>query len=79
MALFISQKDDRTELQKQIAAELQRKDRENSKIVDRPDGVKDSQYVKGTKTTSNSAWIWLVVAVLLVGVIIWLTVISRSR
>ena len=79
MALFISQKDDRTELQKQIAAELQRKARENSKIVDRPDGVKDSQYIKGTKATTNSAWIWLVVAVLIIVAIIWLTVVSRSR
>jgi hypothetical protein len=80
MALFIRQDDERSELQKQVAAELQRKARDNSlKHSERPDGVDDSQYIKGTKSTSNSAWIWIVSFVVVVAIMIWLTVVSMSR
>jgi hypothetical protein len=80
MALFIRQDDERSELQKQVAAELQRKARDNSlKAAERPDGVEDSQYIKSLKKTSNMAWIWIVIFVIIVGLIIWLTVISMSR
>ena len=79
MALFISQNDERSELQKQLAAELQRKASEKSKLADRPDGVEDSQYIKGTKQTTSLAWAWAVIAAVTVGLIIWLTVISLSR
>lgn len=79
MALFISQDDERSELQKQIATELQRKARDNSLKVDRPDGVDDSQYVKGTKKTTSLAWIWVIIFVIFIGIIIWLTVLSLSR
>ena len=79
MALFIRQNDERSELQKQIAAELQRKASENSKQTDVPDGVDDSQYIKGTKTTTSLAWVWVVIVVIATGIIIWLTVISQSR
>jgi hypothetical protein len=76
MALFISQDDERSELQKQIATELQRKARDNSLKVDRPDGVDDSQYVKGTKKTTKLAWVWILFFVIIIGIIIWLTVIG---
>ncbi len=79
MALFIRQDDERSELQQRIAAELQQKVKDNSKLADRPDGVDDSQYIKGTKTTTSIAWVWVIMAVIIVGVIIWLTVISMSR
>ncbi len=79
MALFIRQDDERSELQQRIAAELQQKAKDNSKLADRPDGVDDSQYIKGTKTTTSIAWVWVIMAVIIVGVIIWLTVISMSR
>lgn len=79
MALFIRQNDERTELQKRLVAELQQKAKEKSKLVDRPDGVDDSQYVKDMKTTTSLAWAWVILFIIVVGVIIWLTVISMSR
>ena len=79
MALFIRQDDERSELQKQVAAELQRKARDNALKADRPDGVKDSQYIKGTKNTTSLAWVWIVIFVIFVGLAIWLTVLSSTR
>jgi len=79
MALFIRQNDERTELQKRLVAELQQKAKDKSKLVDRPDGVDDSQYVKDMKTTTSLAWVWVILFIIVVGVIIWLTVLSMSR
>ena len=79
MALFIRQDDERSELQQRIAAELQQKAKDNSKLADRPDGVDDSQYIKGTKTTTSLAWVWVIITIIFVGIIIWLTLISMSR
>lgn len=79
MSLFISQNDDRSELQKRIAAELQRKAKETSKLSDRPDGVDDSRYIQGTKSTSSLAWAWILILFVTVVIIIWLTVLSMSR
>ncbi len=80
MALFIRQDDERSELQKQVAAELQRKARDNSlKASERPDGVDDSQYIKGMKKTTSLAWVWIIILVVIVGVIIWLTVLTLAR
>jgi len=79
MGLFISQKDERSELQQRIAAELHQKAKQTSQLADRPDGVDDSQYIKGTKTTTSLAWVWVVIGVIFAGIIIWLTVLSLSR
>jgi len=80
MALFIRQDDERSELQKQVAAELQRKARDNSlKAAERPDGVDDSQYVTSLKKTTSLAWVWVTIFVIFIAVIIWLTVISMTR
>jgi len=79
MALFIKQNDERSELQKQLAAELQRRVKETSRLADRPDGVDDSQYIKGTKATTSLAWVWAIIIVIAAGVIIWLTVLSMAR
>ena len=79
MALFIRQDDERSELQKQIAAELQRKSIEKSKLIERPDGVEDSQYVKGSSVSSKYSWVWVVFIIVVAVAIIWLTVSSMSR
>ena len=79
MGLFIRQNDERSELQQRIAAELQQKAKQSSQLADRPDGVDDSQYIKGTKVTTSLAWVWVVIGVIFVGIIIWLTVLSLSR
>jgi len=79
MALFVNQNDQRTELQKKIAAELQAKAVDRSRLVDRPDGVDDSQYIEGTKKTTSLAWAWAIIIIAVLGIIVWLTVLSITR
>ncbi len=71
MALLQKQNDTRTELQKRIAADLQAKAR-RPKPGDLPDGVDDSQYIKGTKQTTSLAGVWIVIVIAAVAVLIWL-------
>lgn len=61
MGLFIRQDDNRSELQRRIAAELSEKARKRAELENqpRPDGVEDSAYVKDTQKTSPHAWIWI--------------------
>ena len=79
MALFVNQKDERTELQKRIAAELAEKAKKKSLEADaeRPDGVADSAYLEGTKRTTSLAWAWILIIVVAVAILIWLVVASR--
>lgn len=79
MALFIRQNENRTELQNKLAAELQEKAREKAKQAEMPDGVDDSQYIKGTKKTTNLAWAWLLLFIASVIIIIWLMLNNVSR
>lgn len=76
MALFMNQQNDRSELQKRIAAELAEKAKKKSlePSSDRPDGVTDSAYLEQTKTTTSLAWIWVLIIIAAIGVIIWLVV-----
>lgn len=74
MGLFVRQDENRTELQQRIAAELQERARKKAKQADLPDGVEDSQYIKGTKQTTSLAWAWGVVAVLAVAAVVLLVV-----
>jgi hypothetical protein len=60
MALFIRQDDQRSEIQTRIAKELQEKARNKAREDELPDGVNDSAFIKGTKQTARSAWIWIV-------------------
>lgn len=64
MALFMNQNNERSELQKRIAAELSEKAKKRDELEkhDRPDGVTDSNYLKDTKTTSNLMWVWMFIA-----------------
>lgn len=79
MALFIRQNENRTELQNKLAAELQEKAREKAKQAEMPDGVDDSQYIKGTKKTTSLAWAWLLLFIASVIIIIWLMLNNVSR
>lgn len=78
MALFMNQQNERTELQKRIAAELAEKAKKKSLETDhdRPDGVSDSAYLEKTKTTTSLAWAWILIIVAAFAVAIWLVVIS---
>lgn len=79
MALFLKQDDQRSELQKRIAAELNRKAGEKHKITKSPDGVDDSQFVKNTASMNKAAWIWVSIILAVLIFIIWLTVTSTPR
>jgi hypothetical protein len=76
MALFMNQQNERTELQKRIAAELAEKAKKKSLDADRdrPDGVTDSAYLEKTKTTTSLAWVWILIIVAAIGVALWLVV-----
>jgi Flp pilus assembly protein TadB len=76
MALFMNQQNERTELQKRIAAELAEKAKKKSLDADRdrPDGVTDSAYLEKTKTTTSLAWAWILIIVAAIGVALWLVV-----
>lgn len=76
MALFMNQQNERTELQKRIAAELAEKAKKKSLETDsdRPDGVSDSTYLEKTKTTTSLAWVWILIIIAAIGIALWLVV-----
>ena len=72
MALFIRQNEDRSKLQERLAAELREKAKARADAgPDRPDGVTDSSYLKDTKTTTSLAWVWVVVAIIALGLFVF--------
>jgi type VI protein secretion system component VasF len=79
MALFIRQSEERSKLQERLAAELQERAKQRAALNDRPDGVSDSQYLKGTKQTTSLAWVWILIALAAVVIVIWLTIVSMTR
>ncbi len=76
MALFMNQQNERSELQKRIAAELAEKAKKKSLDAERerPDGITDSAYLEKTKTTTSLAWLWALIAVAFIAALIWLVV-----
>lgn len=79
MSLFIRQENERTELQKRIAAELAEKAKKKGEVQphDIPDGVDDSAYIQGTKKTTSLAWVWVLIAIAVFALLIWLVVATR--
>jgi len=78
VALFIRQDDNKSELQQRLAAELQERARQKAAGAKLPDGVDDSQYILGTKPTTSLAWVWAVLTIVVVGLVIWLTILSSA-
>ena len=78
MAIFVRQDENRSELQQRIATELRERTKQNVSSGDLPDGVDDSQYMKGTKQTSSLGWLWIIIGLAAVGVIFWLAIISTK-
>jgi hypothetical protein len=76
MALYVRQNENRSKLQERVAAELQEKAKSAQVDTSRPDGVDDSQYLQGTKQTSNLAWVWVVIVLMAIGAVIFLVVSS---
>jgi hypothetical protein len=79
MALFIRQNEDRSKLQERVAAELQERAKQRALQVERPDGVEDSEYIKGTKQTTSLAWVWIVIVILAIAAFLWLTILNTTR
>lgn len=81
MGLFVQQNSNRTKLQERLAAELNEKAKQKAKIedVDLPDGVDDSRYIEGTKTTTSLAWVWVLIAVAAIGAALWFVFYFASR
>lgn len=74
MSLYLKQNETRSELQDRIAAELQAKAKKKALETERPDGVTDSAYIKGTKQTTSLAWVWVLIVAAIVGIAIWLLI-----
>lgn len=74
MALFVRQDENRTELQQRLATELQDRARKKAEEAELPDGVKDSQYIKGTKEGSKLLGVWVVIGILVVAVAIFVII-----
>jgi len=74
MALFVRQDENRTELQKRVATELQARAKKKAEEAELPDGVTDSQYIKGTKETTSLLGVWLAVAALAIGGVVFLII-----
>lgn len=79
MGRYLEQTDARSELQQRIAADLRAKAAAKAKregagdagYYEAPDGVDDSQYMKGTKTTTTLAPVWLLIFIAAIGVLIY--------
>lgn len=74
MALFVRQDENRSELQQRLATELQDRARKKAEEAELPDGVTDSQYIKGTKETTSLLWLWVLIGVLIVAAAIYIIV-----
>lgn len=76
MGLYIQKNETRSKLQERVTAELREKAaRTQEQMSDRPDGIEDSAYVKGTKKTTSLAGAWVVV--ILLAVVACIAVLSR--
>lgn len=79
MALFIGQKDERTDLQRRIAMELQEKMKTRELETKSPDLVEDSQYIKGTKKTTTLTFAWVIIVIAVVVIAIWLIMTGMAK
>ena len=70
MGQYQKQRDDRTNLQQKLDAELRAKAAARSKQDgERPDGVTDSAYVENTKQTTSLGWAWMAILIFVVVVV----------
>ncbi len=75
MSLYLKQQDTRSQLQERLAKELQERAKTKAN-PETPDGVDDSQFIKGTKQTSSLAWVWVVIALFAIGLVVWIILAS---
>ena len=80
MALFIRQDEERSELQKRLATELQEKARKNAEEKNRQiDGVEDSSYIENLKKPASKSILTVLLIVGIILFIIGLTILNSSR
>lgn len=80
MGIIVNQQDNRTELQKKIAAELADKAKKKKAREDElPDGVEDSAYIENTQHTGKLAWVWILLVVVLVIAAVVFFMISSNK
>lgn len=86
MGRYLEQTEARSELQQRIAADLRAKAAAKAKqegagdagYYDAPDGIDDSQYIKGTKATTTLAPVWLIIFIAAVVIFISFVVIVNQ-
>ena len=79
MGLIVNQQDNRSELQKKVAAELAEKAKKKHEAThDLPDGVEDSAYMEGTKQTTSLAWVWLLIVIAAIVAFVWLFILQSA-
>ena len=75
MALFITQDSDRSELQKRLETELQEKLKKRAELENKtPDGVEDSAYMEGKKSTTSIAWVWFLLLGAFLLISLWIII-----
>lgn len=79
MGYIYDQKDMRTEVQQRVAADLIERAKKKSQPADLPDGVDDSAYLKGTKTTTSLMGVWLAIGIAAVVLLIVFIVIKLQH
>lgn len=79
MGQYLKQRDERSQLQQRLDAELRAKLATQSKAeAETPDGVDDSAYIEGTKQTTSLDWVWLLIFFAVIGVVgYFIYVVSR--
>lgn len=78
MGLYVRKDQQRSKLQERIAADLQQKAKAKQQIDTPPpmDGVEDSNYMTGTKTSSSLLGVWLLLLAIVVGGVVLFIVLS---
>jgi len=74
MSLYLKQSDTRSDLQDRLAKELQERAKKRAIETEQPDGVTDSAYLKGTKSTSSLAWVWVLIGCAIIALVVWLLI-----
>lgn len=79
MGYIFDQKDTRSEVQQRVAAELAERAKKKAEMSDLPDGVDDSAYLKGTKTTTSLMGVWVGIAIVAAIILIVFIIIKVQK
>ncbi len=74
MSLYLKRQDTRSDLQEKLAKELQERAKKKAAEAEMPDGIDDSRFIEGTKQTTSLAWAWGLIALAIIGLVIWLLI-----